>query len=70
MKTPVRFYWREELEALSVPRFITQYSTAIGVCWLDRAGFVWYGGFIVGLLAVVWVIQRRNLTRSGVRATR
>jgi phosphatidylglycerol:prolipoprotein diacylglycerol transferase len=28
---------------------------------LDRAGFVWYGGFVVGLLAVVWVIRRRNL---------
>jgi phosphatidylglycerol:prolipoprotein diacylglycerol transferase len=28
---------------------------------LERAGFVWYGGFFVGLIAVVWVIRRRSL---------
>ena len=28
---------------------------------LDRAGFVWYGGFLLGLVAVVWVVRRRRL---------
>jgi phosphatidylglycerol:prolipoprotein diacylglycerol transferase len=28
---------------------------------LDRAGFVWYGGFLLGFIAVVWVIKRRHL---------
>ena len=27
----------------------------------DRAGFVWYGGFFLGLVAVIWVIRRRDL---------
>jgi phosphatidylglycerol:prolipoprotein diacylglycerol transferase len=27
----------------------------------DRFGLVWYGGFIGGALAVLWVIRRRNL---------
>lgn len=27
----------------------------------DRAGFVWYGGFLLGLVAVVWVVRRRRL---------
>jgi len=28
---------------------------------LDRAGFVWYGGFFAGFLAVLWVVRRRDL---------
>ncbi|MEJ2086104.1 MAG: prolipoprotein diacylglyceryl transferase, partial [Acidobacteriota bacterium] len=28
---------------------------------LDRAGFVWYGGFLAGFLAVLWVVHRREL---------
>ncbi len=28
---------------------------------LERYGLVWYGGFIVGTLAVLWVIRRRRL---------
>jgi phosphatidylglycerol---prolipoprotein diacylglyceryl transferase len=28
---------------------------------LDRAGLVWYGGFIGGILAVAWVLHRRRL---------
>jgi phosphatidylglycerol:prolipoprotein diacylglycerol transferase len=27
----------------------------------DRAGLVWYGGFILGALAVLWVARRRRL---------
>ncbi len=27
----------------------------------DRAGLVWYGGFILGTLAVLWVARRRRL---------
>src|SRR4030065_417572 len=27
----------------------------------DRAGLVWYGGFIVATVAVFWVIRRRQL---------
>ena len=27
----------------------------------DRAGLVWYGGFILGTLAVLWVARRRKL---------
>lgn len=27
----------------------------------DRAGLVWYGGFILGALAVLWVARRRQL---------
>ena len=27
----------------------------------DRAGLVWYGGFILGALAVLWVARRRHL---------
>lgn len=27
----------------------------------ERFGLVWYGGFVVGLLAVVWVARRRSL---------
>jgi phosphatidylglycerol---prolipoprotein diacylglyceryl transferase len=27
----------------------------------DRAGLVWYGGFIGGILAVAWVLHRRRL---------
>ena len=26
----------------------------------DRAGLVWYGGFILGALAVLWVARRRR----------
>lgn len=28
---------------------------------IDRAGLVWYGGFIGGILAVAWVLRRRQL---------
>ena len=28
---------------------------------LDRAGLVWYGGFILGAACVIWVIVRRRL---------
>jgi phosphatidylglycerol:prolipoprotein diacylglycerol transferase len=28
---------------------------------LERYGLVWYGGFVVGALAVVWTIRRRGL---------
>ena len=28
---------------------------------LERWGFVWYGGFILGTLAVLWVMRRRRL---------
>lgn len=27
----------------------------------DRSGFVWYGGFVLGAAAIVWVIRRRGL---------
>lgn len=27
----------------------------------DRAGIVWYGGFLAGTLAVLWVVRRRRL---------
>lgn len=27
----------------------------------DRAGLVWYGGFILGALAVIWTMRRRRL---------
>lgn len=33
---------------------------------LDRAGLVWYGGFVVGALAVLWVIRSRRLSAWGV----
>ncbi len=32
----------------------------------DRAGLVWYGGFIVGALAVLWVIRYRRLSAWGI----
>ena len=28
---------------------------------LERYGFVWYGGFILGALAVIWTLHRRKL---------
>jgi len=28
---------------------------------LDRSGLVWYGGFVVGAAAVLWVVRRRRL---------
>ena len=28
---------------------------------LDRSGLVWYGGFILGTAAVIWVMRRRHL---------
>lgn len=28
----------------------------------DRAGFVWYGGFLLGTIAVVWIVRRRRLS--------
>jgi phosphatidylglycerol:prolipoprotein diacylglycerol transferase len=28
---------------------------------LDRSGLVWYGGFVAGAAAVLWVIRRRHL---------
>jgi phosphatidylglycerol:prolipoprotein diacylglycerol transferase len=30
---------------------------------LDRSGLVWYGGFVVGALAVLWTFWRRRLPR-------
>ena len=32
----------------------------------DRSGLVWYGGFIVGTLAVLWVIRSRGLSFGSV----
>ncbi|MDH3744902.1 MAG: prolipoprotein diacylglyceryl transferase [Acidobacteriota bacterium] len=31
--------------------------------FFDRSGLVWYGAFILGTLAVLWVIRRRRLPR-------
>ena len=28
---------------------------------MDRSGLVWYGGFLLGAVAVVWVVRRRRL---------
>jgi len=33
---------------------------------LDRAGLVWYGGFVVGALGILWVIRSRKLSVWGV----
>jgi phosphatidylglycerol:prolipoprotein diacylglycerol transferase len=30
---------------------------------VDRAGLVWYGGFLLGSLAVLWTLSRRDLLR-------
>ena len=30
---------------------------------LERYGLVWYGGFLLGLLAVLWTVKRRRLAR-------
>jgi phosphatidylglycerol:prolipoprotein diacylglycerol transferase len=30
---------------------------------LERYGLVWYGGFVLGTLAVIWVLRRRDLAR-------
>jgi len=39
------------------------YAILFGDPWLllDRAGIVWYGGFIGGFLGLVWTIRRRRL---------
>ncbi len=40
------------------------YYAILNMDWrllFDRSGLVWYGGFIVGFLCVVWMIRRRRL---------
>jgi phosphatidylglycerol:prolipoprotein diacylglycerol transferase len=40
------------------------YYAILNLDWrllFDRSGLVWYGGFITGLLCVVWMIRRRRL---------
>jgi phosphatidylglycerol:prolipoprotein diacylglycerol transferase len=32
----------------------------------DRSGLVWYGGFVLGAIAVLWTMQRRGLLRGWV----
>jgi phosphatidylglycerol:prolipoprotein diacylglycerol transferase len=41
------------------------YYAALAGDWrliFDRSGLVWYGGFVLGVLAVLWVIRRRRLS--------
>jgi phosphatidylglycerol---prolipoprotein diacylglyceryl transferase len=40
------------------------YYALLNMDWhvlFDRSGLVWYGGFVLGAVAVVWVIRRRQL---------